>query len=47
MASIAAFDSTPYAMPSAPSTNCATKPIPTAARIPGVPELSDILLVSS
>jgi hypothetical protein len=27
MVSIAAFASTPYAMPSVPSTNCATKPI--------------------
>jgi hypothetical protein len=27
MLRIAAFDSTPYAMPRAPSTNCATKPI--------------------
>jgi hypothetical protein len=27
MVSIAAFDSTPYAMPSVPSTICATKPI--------------------
>jgi hypothetical protein len=42
MLSIAAFASTPYAMPSAPSTNCATKPIASSSTNSVVTKISSL-----
>src|SRR6476659_7743600 len=46
MLSIAVFASTPYAMPSAPSTNCATNPIPSSSANSVVANICPSLCIS-